>query len=198
MPILAKIWRMLHLPKSIQLFVMRIFEDQFLIGVTGIILNSKNEILLFKHSYRQTEWGLPGGYIKAKEHPQEALEREIEEESGLVVSVDEELKIRTDRESARVDICFVGKLMGGVVEHAWAIEEIPAFQYCIQPAAPCRPEQSGRISPMAITFEVPSEISAVAALKPGPPRAKTPEIFDPPSPQLTPPTPPTAPEAPPH
>lgn len=92
---------------------MRFFQDQFLIGVTGIILNNKNEILLFKYSYRQTEWGLPGGYIKAKEHPQEALEREIEEESGFVVSVDEELKIRTDRESARVDIGFVGKLMGG-------------------------------------------------------------------------------------
>lgn len=69
MDILTKIWRILKLPESIQLFVMRFFQDQFLIGVTGIILNDKNEILLFKYSYRQTEWGLPGGYIKAKEHP---------------------------------------------------------------------------------------------------------------------------------
>jgi len=120
---------MLHLPKSIQLFVMRIFQDQFLIGVTGIILNDKNEILLFKHSYRQTEWGLPGGYIKAKEHPQEALEREIEEESGLVVSVDEELKIRTDRESARVDICFVGKLMGGDFRKSSEVLEAKFFSF---------------------------------------------------------------------
>ena len=120
---------MLHLPKSIQLFVMRIFEDQFLIGVTGIILNSKNEILLFKHSYRQTEWGLPGGYIKAKEHPQEALEREIEEESGFVVSVDEELKIRTDRESARVDICFVGKLMGGEFRKSSEVMDAKFFSF---------------------------------------------------------------------
>lgn len=129
MEILAKIWRMLHLPKSIQLFVMRILEDQFLIGVTGIILNSKNEILLFKHSYRQTEWGLPGGYIKAKEHPQEALEREIQEESGLVVSVDEELKIRTDRQSARVDICFVGKLMGGEFKKSSEVTEAKFFSF---------------------------------------------------------------------
>lgn len=129
MGILAKIWRILHLPKSIQLFVMRIFQDQFLIGVTGIILNDKNEILLFKHSYRQTEWGLPGGYIKAKEHPQEALEREIEEESGFVVSVDEELKIRTDRESARVDICFVGKLMGGDFRKSSEVLEAKFFSF---------------------------------------------------------------------
>lgn len=109
--------------------MMRIFQDQFLIGVTGIIFNDKNEILLFKHSYRQTQWGLPGGYIKAKEHPQEALEREIEEESGLIVSVDEELKIRTDREQARVDICFVGKLMGGEFRKSSEVSEARFFTF---------------------------------------------------------------------
>lgn len=129
MEILTKIWRRLKLPKSIQLFVMRFFQDQFLIGVTGIILNSKDEILLFKYSYRQTEWGLPGGYIKAKEHPQEALEREIEEESGYVVSVDEELKIRTDRESARIDIGFVGKLMGGEFRKSSEVSEAKFFSF---------------------------------------------------------------------
>lgn len=133
MGILAKIWRLLQIPKPIQLFVMRIFQDQFLIGVTGIILNNKNEILLFKHSYRQTEWGLPGGYIKAKEHPQEALEREIEEESGLVVSVDEELKIRTDRESARMDICFFGKLMGGEFRKSSEVTDAKFFSFAALP-----------------------------------------------------------------
>ena len=129
METLSKIWRILKLPKSIQLFVMRFFQDQFLIGVTGIILNSKNEILLFKYSYRQTQWGLPGGYIKAKEHPQEALEREIEEESGFVVSVDEELKIRTDRESSRLDIGFVGKLMGGEFRKSSEVSEAKFFSF---------------------------------------------------------------------
>ncbi|CAN5205301.1 hypothetical protein BH11PAT1_BH11PAT1_4790 [soil metagenome] len=111
--LLAKIWRYLSLPKSVQLFVMRIFQDQFLIGVTGIIFNEKHEVLLFKHTYRQTKWSLPGGYIKAKEHPFEGLEREIHEESGLVVSVDEQIKLRTDRASSRLDITVIGKYMGG-------------------------------------------------------------------------------------
>ena len=92
---------------------MRIFQDQFLIGVTGIIYNDKKEILLFKHTYRQTRWSLPGVYIKSKEHPFEALEREIEEESGLVVSSEEQLKIRTDRESSRLDVTVIGKFIGG-------------------------------------------------------------------------------------
>jgi 8-oxo-dGTP diphosphatase len=111
--ILAKIWKLLHLPKGMQLFVMRIFQDQFLVGVTGLIFNEKNEVLLFKHSYRAHSWSLPGGYLKAGEHPREGLEREIKEESGLVVSVDDLLKTRTDRNSARLDICYTGVLIGG-------------------------------------------------------------------------------------
>ncbi len=111
--ILAKIWKALRLPKNLQLFVMRLLHQQFLIGVTGIILNERREVLLVKHSYRQHAWSLPGGYMKSGEHPGEALEREIKEETGLVVSADKLLKTRTDRTSSRVDICYVGVLIGG-------------------------------------------------------------------------------------
>lgn len=111
--LLAKFYKALHLSKKLQLFLMRSFQDQFLIGVTGIIFNDKNEVLLFKHVYRSHSWSLPGGYLKSGEHPIEALEREIKEESGLVVSVDESLKTRTDRDSARLDMCYFGVLIGG-------------------------------------------------------------------------------------
>ena len=92
---------------------MRFLQDQFLVGVTGIIFNDKNEILLFKHTYRSHAWSLPGGYLKSGEHPREALEREIKEESGLVVSIDDSLKTRTDRDTARLDMCYIGILIGG-------------------------------------------------------------------------------------
>lgn len=92
---------------------MRILETKFLVGTTGIIFNDKNEVLLFKHSYRQHAWSLPGGYLKKGEHPKEGLEREIKEESGLVVSVDEAFQTRTDRTSARLDLCYTGVFIGG-------------------------------------------------------------------------------------
>lgn len=110
---LAKIWKSLHLPKESQLFIMRLLQDQFLIGVTGVVFNKKKEVLLFKHTYRSHSWSLPGGYLKSGEHPREALEREIKEESGLVVSIDESLKTRTDRKTARLDLCYTGILIGG-------------------------------------------------------------------------------------
>lgn len=127
--VFASIWKALHLPTNMQLFMMRLFQDQFLIGVTGVIFNKKNEILLFRHTYREYEWSLPGGYIKAKEHPKEALEREIQEESGLIVSADERLKIRTDRETARLDICYIGEFMGGEFVKSSEVSEIGFFAF---------------------------------------------------------------------
>ena len=110
-----------------QLFTMRFLQDQFLVGVTGIIFNDKNEILLFKHTYRTHSWSLPGGYLKAGEHPSEGLEREIKEESGFVVSVDESLKTRTDRETARLDLCYVGVLIGGDFKTTHEVSEYGFF-----------------------------------------------------------------------
>lgn len=110
---LAKVWKLLNLPKGVQLFFMRFFQNQFLVGVTAIIFNEKLEILLFKHTYRQHSWSLPGGYMKSGEHPAEALEREIKEESGFVVSVDKSFKTRTDRTSSRLDLCYLGVFIGG-------------------------------------------------------------------------------------
>ena len=125
--VLAKLWKSLNLPKGIQLFFMRIFQNQFLVGVTGIILNEKNEVLLFKHTYRQHAWSLPGGYLKAGEHPAEALEREIKEESGLIVSVDKSMKTRTDRSGSRLDMCYTGVFIGGDFSPSHEVSEYGFF-----------------------------------------------------------------------
>ena len=130
---LAKVWKLLNLPKGVQLFFMRFFQNQFLVGVTGIIFNKKKEILLFKHTYRQHSWSLPGGYLKSGEHPAEALEREIKEESGFVVSVDESLKTRTDRTSSRLDMCYIGVFIGGEFTKS---EEVSDYGFFSQDTMP--------------------------------------------------------------
>ncbi len=124
---LAKIWKAMRLPKGIQLMIMRFFQSQFLVGVTGIIFNDQNEVLLLKHTYRSHAWSLPGGYLKAGEHPRESLEREIKEETNLVVSVDESLKTRTDRDSARLDMCYTGVLIGGDFKRSHEVSEFGFF-----------------------------------------------------------------------
>lgn len=58
--------------------------------VKGIIIGSNNSILLLKDS-RSPFWDLPGGHIQVNESPQEALHREIKEETGLTVTMDTRL-----------------------------------------------------------------------------------------------------------
>lgn len=125
--LLAKIWRSLKLPRHAQLWVMRLFQTKFLIGVTGIIFNSQGEILLFKHRYRAHPWSLPGGYLSVGEHPKEGLEREIKEESGLIVSVDKQLKTRTDRDNAVLDMCYTGVFIGGEFSPTYEVSEYGFF-----------------------------------------------------------------------
>ena len=125
--LLSRLWKVLNFSKKIQVAIMHLFQDKFLVGVTGIIFNDKNEVLLFKHVYRAHAWSLPGGYLKGGEHPKEGLEREIKEESGLVVSADSPLKTRTDRDAARLDMCYTGILIGGVFTPSHEVSEFGFF-----------------------------------------------------------------------
>lgn len=125
--LLLHVWKALHLPSGVQLFLMRTLNDQFLVGLTGVIFNDKNEVLLFRHTYRTVEWSLPGGYLLAKEHPAEGLEREIEEESGFVVSIDFPLKVRTDRHTGRLDLSYVGYYCGGEFKQSEEVYEYGFF-----------------------------------------------------------------------
>lgn len=135
---LAAIWRTLRLPKGIQLLIMRVFQDAFLIGVTGIIFDKDEKILLVQHTYRGHGWSLPGGYIKAREHPREGLEREILEETGLTVSADARLKIRTDRETARLDITYAGTFIGGEFRPSAEVSAAEFFAFDELPRLPTK------------------------------------------------------------
>jgi 8-oxo-dGTP diphosphatase len=132
--LLLAIWKLLPLSKHVQLWIMGLRESKFLVGVTGVILNDRREILLFKHTYRKQPWGLPGGYAKRGEHPRETLEREIREESGFDVSAHTELKIRTDRETSRLEIAFGGTYLSGVFRPSAEVCEARFFPFGDLPA----------------------------------------------------------------
>ncbi len=52
-------------------------------GTRAIILNSKNEILLVKHTYTPG-WHFPGGGVDKGESPRQAIVREVQEEAGVL------------------------------------------------------------------------------------------------------------------
>jgi ADP-ribose pyrophosphatase YjhB (NUDIX family) len=86
--LLFRLWRVLPLPFFLRSGLIWLLTPKYLIGVDALIVNEENECLLFKHSYRKEyPWGLPSGYLHKREHPLEAIKREIFEESGYVVHI---------------------------------------------------------------------------------------------------------------
>ncbi len=59
------------------------------IRVRTLITNEENEILLVRSWFSQQQWSLPGGGIQRVEKPAEAAVREIHEETGIRVGIED-------------------------------------------------------------------------------------------------------------
>ncbi|HUC89512.1 MAG TPA: NUDIX domain-containing protein [Patescibacteria group bacterium] len=68
---------------------MNIAEDCFHLGLKGLIRNNEGKILLLQvnkeklDKTKESYWDIPGGRIKRGETAEDALRREIEEETGI-------------------------------------------------------------------------------------------------------------------
>jgi 8-oxo-dGTP diphosphatase len=84
--LLSKLWKIV--PRGLRWRAMWAISPRFVVGVTGVVLNGRGEVLLAHHVFRdRIAWGLPGGAIRYKERLEDAIRREISEETGLSVEV---------------------------------------------------------------------------------------------------------------
>lgn len=59
-------------------------NPHFIVSAAGIFRNRAGEVLLLRHVFRDRyPWGLPGGFLKAGETPEQGAVRELAEETGL-------------------------------------------------------------------------------------------------------------------
>jgi 8-oxo-dGTP diphosphatase len=102
---------------------------QYFLAVKGIIQRGDGKILVLKRSEKDDHkpgvWETVGGGMDKEESPQEALLREISEETGLVVSVGSPFNVFTfkkDTGEFKVGITFLCEYVSGEVtlsdEHA--------------------------------------------------------------------------------
>ena len=88
------------------------------IGAAAIIFNGQEEILLQKRSDNGF-WGLPGGAVDVGETVERAVVREVEEETGLVVTVSRLIGIYSDPQLYSIT-SYPG---GDVIHHVTALFE---------------------------------------------------------------------------
>ncbi|MBK9209782.1 MAG: NUDIX hydrolase [Anaerolineales bacterium] len=61
----------------IHVLAMRVYRAKFRAAVAAIIFDEQGRILLFKHTYRKFEWGIPAGGLEYNEQPADAIVREF-------------------------------------------------------------------------------------------------------------------------
>jgi 8-oxo-dGTP pyrophosphatase MutT (NUDIX family) len=103
----------LPLPRWSRRAYLSLTHPRFLIGVMALIRDEQGRVLILEHTYRREHpWGLPGGYLQAREEPTQGLAREVEEETGLQVEVGELLAAGLYRDD-QLDLLYRAQVVGG-------------------------------------------------------------------------------------
>lgn len=109
---LLKIWR--EFPIWLQWTIARLVRPSYRVAVAAIILDEQGRILLCKHTYRKARpWGIPGGSLEYGEDPEEAISREIFEETGLKVKVKRLLLAESSKEDHHVSLIYSCRIISG-------------------------------------------------------------------------------------
>ncbi|MBE5959004.1 MAG: NUDIX domain-containing protein [Lachnospiraceae bacterium] len=88
-------------------------EYTHFVSVAGLVCNDNNEILLLESPRRG--WEYPGGMVEPGETIQDALRREIKEETGVEVDIIGFIGICKNIEKDIVNIDFICKYRGGTL-----------------------------------------------------------------------------------
>ncbi len=78
-------------------------------AVRGIVI--ENSKILLIHSKINGDYKLPGGGIEEGETPKEALIREVQEEAGVIVKVEEEVLRVMEYDEGQFDDCDIFKML---------------------------------------------------------------------------------------
>ena len=87
------------------------------IACVSVVLHQNDKVLMLQRANEPFKkfWVLPGGFMNINETPEEAIKREVKEETGLDIQVDGIVgayRIDNDPRGIHIDIIYHGKLNG--------------------------------------------------------------------------------------
>lgn len=123
-------------------------HDRFLVGVTGLGVDADGKVLLARHRFGAPQWRFLGGFLHPRERVEDALSREIREETGLGVEVGPVLEVVTGYRWERVEIVFAYRVSSGSAALTSEILELRSFAPDALPEV--RADQRGLIERHAV------------------------------------------------
>lgn len=115
------------LPMWIHVLAMRMFRPKFRAAVAAMIFDEQGQILLFKHTYRKFEWGIPAGGLEYGEQPEKAIVREFFEETGMQIKVEKLLLAESSKEDHNISLIYLCKITSGTFKESNEISEMKYF-----------------------------------------------------------------------
>ncbi|WP_394428847.1 NUDIX domain-containing protein [Streptomyces sp. SGAir0957] len=129
----AWIWHGLR--GSLKWRVLWLSHATFMVGVTGIVRDERQRVLLLRHRMwsKSHPWGLPTGFAVKGEEFGDTVVREVREETGLDVAVGRLVRLNSGFK-LRLEVAYEARLTGGtlridpfeILEAGWfAVHELP-------------------------------------------------------------------------
>jgi ADP-ribose pyrophosphatase YjhB (NUDIX family) len=142
------LWRALaavfnRIPVRWQRRILDRAHPRFLVGVNGLGVTRDGKVILARHRFGTPQWRLLGGFIGREESLQDALRREIREETGLEVEVGPLLEANTGHRWARVEIVYAYRVLAGRLALTNEVLEVSEFAPDALP--PMRADQRGYV-----------------------------------------------------
>jgi ADP-ribose pyrophosphatase YjhB (NUDIX family) len=122
---LARLWN--AMPVRWQRRIMDRTQPRFLVGVAGLGVTSRGEVILARHRFGSPHWRFLGGFISRRESLEDALKREINEETGLHIEIGPLLEASTGFRWARVEVVYAYRVTSGEPVPTGEIAEVHAF-----------------------------------------------------------------------
>ena len=125
--------RLLPLPPRAKQWLVWFLLPRFTVGVAAVIHDEQGRVLALRSAWHG-EWQLPGGAVNYGESFDEALRREVREETGLALAALERVALLRDRSGRMLHVVYRARLTVGEVrlseEHTtWAYrdpEDLPS------------------------------------------------------------------------
>jgi mutator protein MutT len=107
--------------------IVRSTQKKFTVSVAAVVVNENDEVLLLNHVLRtDLSWGIPGGFIANGEQPENAVKREIREETGLELKNIKLIRVRTMHR--HIEILFRASPVGTARVQSLEINELDWFK----------------------------------------------------------------------
>jgi len=107
---------------------MRVLRPKFRAAVAAMIFDEQGRILLFKHTYRKFEWGIPAGGLEYGEQPDKAIVREFFEETGMQIKVEKLLLAESSKEDHNISLIYLCEITSGTFKESNEISEMKYFE----------------------------------------------------------------------